>query len=81
MADDAQQEFKIFITSTADNTGFKEATAGAGELNKEMGVINVTHEDVEKATRKTNEAVEEGTEKVEAETLSRRKHQLYQPEH
>jgi hypothetical protein len=47
----ADQEFKILITSTADNTGFNQAAAGAGELTKaQAGVIEVTEKDIKAAT-------------------------------
>lgn len=57
------QEFQILITSDADNSGFKSAAAESQALAHEMGVINVSNEDIEKATRKTTDAVKEGTEK------------------
>ncbi len=63
MADDNNQELKIHIVSDADNSGFKSAAAASEDLNREMGVVAVTNADVERATKKTAQAVEEGTEK------------------
>ena len=59
MAD--SQEFKILITSTADNTGFNQAAQGAGELTKaQAGVVEVTEKDIKAALGDKEE-----TEKLE----------------
>jgi hypothetical protein len=57
MADDNSQELRIHIISDADNTGFKSTAAAMADLDKEMGVINVTQADVAAATAKTEEAL------------------------
>lgn len=59
MADDNSQDFKIHIITDADNSGFKSTSEAAQDLSREMGVINVSQEDVEKATKKTTEAFTE----------------------
>src|ERR1039458_10422541 len=59
----SDQEFKIHIISDADNTGFKSAAGESQALAKEMGVINASNADLEKATLKTTDAVKDSTEK------------------
>jgi predicted nucleic acid-binding Zn-ribbon protein len=41
--------------------GQEKAAAEAKDLAKEMGIVTVSHEDLEKATKKTGEAVGEST--------------------
>lgn len=71
MADNATS-LDILIRTIADNAGIEATDANLAKLKiqvqdaaKEMGVLVVSKEDVEKATKKTGEAVEEEGKKVE----------------